>query len=89
VLLEAMACGTPVISTRVGAIPELLEQGRAGVLAPYGDPRALGEAVRAVLADGDLRTRLAARGRARCELRYDARRQFASLVAHLVRLPRR
>ncbi|HSZ69079.1 MAG TPA: glycosyltransferase family 4 protein [Solirubrobacteraceae bacterium] len=89
VLLEAMACGTPVISTRVGAIPEMLEQGRAGVLAPYGDPRALGETVRAVLADSDLRTRLAARGRARCELHYDARAQFTSLVAHLAQLPNR
>ncbi|HYM55111.1 MAG TPA: glycosyltransferase family 4 protein [Solirubrobacteraceae bacterium] len=85
-LLEAMACGTPVVSTRVGGIPDMLEHGRAGVLVPHGDPRALGEALRGLLADPPARARLAARARLRCETRYDARRQFASLAERLAKL---
>jgi alpha-maltose-1-phosphate synthase len=86
VLLEAMACGTPVVSTRVGAIPEMLEHGRAGVLVPYGNPPALGEALRALLADPHRRAQLADRARLRCEAHYDARRQFAKLAERLARL---
>jgi glycosyltransferase involved in cell wall biosynthesis len=86
VLLEAMACGTPVLSTSVGGIAGMLEDGRAGVLVPYGDPRALGEAIRALLADPQRRTQLASRARLRCEERYDARRQFTSLAERLAKL---
>ena len=83
VLLEAMACGTPVVSTPVGGIPDLLEHGRTGTLVPYGDRRALGDALRALLADPQRRTQLAARARLRCEEHYDARRQFANLAERL------
>ena len=81
--LEAMACGTAVLSTDVGGIPDLLDQGRAGVLIPYGDRRALGEALRTLLADAPRRSSLAAAATARCRERYDARRQFARLLGHL------
>jgi glycosyltransferase involved in cell wall biosynthesis len=83
VLLEAMACGTPVVSTPVGGIPDMLEQGRAGVMVPYGDPQALSEALRSLLADTDRRAQLASRARARCEEHYDAKKQFARLVEYL------
>jgi glycosyltransferase involved in cell wall biosynthesis len=82
-LLEAMACATPVVSTRVGGIPELLDDGRAGVLVEHGEPRLLGEALRALLADPQRRIELGARARQHCEERYDARRQFARLAERL------
>jgi alpha-maltose-1-phosphate synthase len=83
VLLEAMACGTPVVSTPVGGIPDMLDHGRAGVLVPYGHPRELADAVRALLADEVMRAELAGRARERCEQHYDARRQFPRLAEHL------
>ncbi|MBA3809137.1 MAG: glycosyltransferase family 4 protein, partial [Solirubrobacterales bacterium] len=49
-VLEAMACGTPVLSTRIGGIPDLLDDGRAGALVAHGDRRALREAIDALLA---------------------------------------
>jgi len=83
VLLEAMACGTPVVSTPVGGIPDMLEHGHAGVLVPYGDPRALGAALRDLLMDPGRRAELASRARLRCEARYDARKQFIRLAGYL------
>ncbi|HSZ14908.1 MAG TPA: glycosyltransferase family 4 protein [Solirubrobacteraceae bacterium] len=82
-LLEAMACATPVVSTRVGGIPELLDEGRAGVLVDHGDRRALRETLLALLADPQRREQLGERAREWCERRYDARVQFASLAERL------
>jgi alpha-maltose-1-phosphate synthase len=82
-ILEAMACGTPVVSTRIGGIPDMLEDGRAGVLVDHSDRRALGEALDGLLADDARRTELGGRARARCERHYDARHQAARLVEHL------
>jgi glycosyltransferase involved in cell wall biosynthesis len=79
-VLEAMACGATVVSTRVGGIPEMLDEGRAGLLVPYGDPRVLGEALRSLLADPHRREQLGRCARARCEERYDSRRQLPLLI---------
>jgi glycosyltransferase involved in cell wall biosynthesis len=85
-VLEAMACGTPVLSTRLGGIPDMLEGGRAGALVAHGDQAALGDALRSLLGDAELRAQLAARARARCERHYDARLQFAAMLGHISRL---
>ncbi len=50
-VLEAMAAGVPIASTRAGAAPELLDEGALGKLAPIGDSAALGDAILAQLAD--------------------------------------
>jgi 2-deoxystreptamine N-acetyl-D-glucosaminyltransferase/2-deoxystreptamine glucosyltransferase len=53
-ILEAMASGLPVIGSRVGAVPELIEHGRTGLLVPFGDVNALAEAIDRVLSDPGL-----------------------------------
>ncbi|TDC75493.1 glycosyltransferase family 4 protein [Streptomyces hainanensis] len=60
---EALRHGVPLVATAVGGVPELV--GDAAVLVPYGDPAALGSAVRALLADPERREALAAAGRVR------------------------
>jgi len=59
----AMEFGTPVVATRVGAIPEVIEDGRSGLLVPPADPGALATAVLRVLGDEGLARRLSEEGR--------------------------
>jgi glycosyltransferase involved in cell wall biosynthesis len=82
-LLEAMACGTPVVASRVGGIPDLLDGGRAGILVDRGHERQLGDALARLLGDVELRRELAGRARERCERCYDARHQVPLLVERM------
>lgn len=70
-LMEAMAAGVPVVSTAVGGIPELLEDGRAGLVVAPGDAAGLASALDRVLGDADLAARLGAAGRAAVAARHD------------------
>ncbi|HEY6962568.1 MAG TPA: glycosyltransferase family 4 protein [Gaiellaceae bacterium] len=58
--VEALAVGTPVVSTAVGGVPEVVHDGENGLLVPPNDPDALALALRRVLEDDDLHARLAA-----------------------------
>ena len=70
-VLEAMACGVPVVATRVGGVPEAVDEGRTGELIPPGDPQALAEALKSLLPD---RARLDSYG---AEARRVATERFA------------
>jgi len=65
VLLEAMSFGLPVIATPVGGIPDFVRNGEDGLLVPPGDVAALGDAIRALAGDSDLRVRLGESARRR------------------------
>jgi glycosyltransferase involved in cell wall biosynthesis len=67
-LVEAMACGTPVIATRVGGIPEVL--GDAGVLIRPKDPGAIANAVTGLLGNRNKYDRLRSDGRKRVERHF-------------------
>jgi len=62
VALEAMACGSPVVASRVGGLQSTVRDGVTGVLVPEGDPCALADAITRVLGDGALRWRLGREG---------------------------
>jgi len=64
-LLEAMFAGKAIIASRVGGIPEVIDAERDGILVPPNDPLALGGALARLLADAELRTRLARAARQR------------------------
>ena len=62
-LPEAMALGTPCVSTDVTGIPEILKHEQTGLMVPQRDPDALADALQRLLADPELRVRLAAGAR--------------------------
>ena len=79
VLLEAMALGTPCVATPVTGIPEVLVDGRTGLLVPERSPAALADALGRLLDDRALRLRLAEQARALVEEHFDVHRQAAAL----------
>ena len=61
-LLDAMACGKPVVATEAGGIPEVIEDGLTGLLVPTRDPESMAAAIIRLLNDPDLRRQMGAAG---------------------------
>ena len=80
-LLEALAVGTPTVITRVGGLPEAIEDGVSGLIVDPDDPPALAAAIRTLLADPALRDRLAAAGAKAFAERFSARVMVAGIEA--------
>ena len=85
VLLEAMATGLPVVTTRIGGNPGLIEDGRTGLLVPPGEPRPLADAIGRLLTSGELAGRVAAGARARALAEFGMNR----MIEHMEHLYRR
>jgi len=71
VLVEAQSQGLPCIATTVSGIPELIEDGRTGLLVPPGDPGSLAAALARLIGDRELRRELGAAGAARVRTAFD------------------
>jgi glycosyltransferase involved in cell wall biosynthesis len=67
---EAMACGAPVVASRVGGIPELVDDGTTGLLVPPDDAKALADAILALLDDPARRAQMGQRAREKAVVEY-------------------
>jgi starch synthase len=84
--LEAMACGTAVVASRVGGIPEVVADGETGLLVPSDDPQALADALNSLVQDPERASALGRNGRARAVAEFSwtrIARQTADLYASL------
>jgi alpha-maltose-1-phosphate synthase len=85
--LEAMACGTAVVGSRVGGIPEVVDDGTTGLLVPADDPAALAQALNTVMGDPPLAQSMGQAGRDRTVAEFGWRavaEQTAALYSELV-----
>jgi L-malate glycosyltransferase len=88
-ILDAMACGRPVVGTRTGGIPEVIEDGVTGLLVEPTNPRALAQAITDLLRDPALRARMGAAGLACVRERFTVDRMvegtlrvYQDVIAH-------
>ncbi|HKP87116.1 MAG TPA: glycosyltransferase family 4 protein [Blastocatellia bacterium] len=88
VLVEAMACGLPVVTTGISGIPEVVKDGMNGLLVPTENPEALADALIRINRNQSLARRLSAEARATVSERFDGERfalQLAALFEEAVR----
>ncbi len=86
VVFEYLAAGRALVASRVGAVPEVLQNGESALLVPAGDAEALAAALARALSDGTLRARLGEAGRQLVAERYSGRRLAEALESHYARL---
>jgi alpha-maltose-1-phosphate synthase len=65
-----MACGTAVVGSRVGGVPEVVADGETGLLVPPGDPAALADAINVLLAAEHRAAQMGRLGRVRAETQF-------------------
>ena len=85
VVLEAMATGLPVIATRVGGTPGLVEDGRTGLLVPPGDAAALAQGILRLLESPAMAIEMGAHGRARALTEFGMDRMIERVDAFYCR----
>jgi glycosyltransferase involved in cell wall biosynthesis len=81
VLFEYLASGVPVVASRVGVVPEILEDGRTALLVPPGEPGPLAEAVARLMDDPSRRREMGSAGAALVHARYSGARLAERLTA--------
>jgi phosphatidyl-myo-inositol dimannoside synthase len=80
-LIEASACGLPVVGGRSGGVPDAVRDGETGILVDPDDAAAVADAIARLLNDGELRRRMGAAGRRAVETFYNWDRVVRDLMA--------
>jgi len=80
VLIEAMACGVPIVTTAVSGIPEIVDDGVTGLIVPVNDPPSTADAIERLGRDPALARRIAAAAAAEVRERFDGDRLAADLA---------
>lgn len=80
-VMDAMLMGLPVVATRAGGLPELVDDGVTGWTVPVRDPRALAEALCAAILNPEMRRRCGEAGRRRAHPTFTAQRMVAEHLA--------
>jgi sugar transferase (PEP-CTERM/EpsH1 system associated) len=80
--IEAAVCGLPIVASRVGGLPELIEHGRTGLLVPVGDESALASALAELLADPDRARRIGAAAKQHAVATFDISRMADDYHRH-------
>jgi glycosyltransferase involved in cell wall biosynthesis len=82
VILEAAGCGLPVLASRIGGIPESVEDGRTGFLFRPGDHHELAERLRRLCDEPDLRQRMSREARSVAVKRFSTESQLGPFLNH-------
>jgi glycosyltransferase involved in cell wall biosynthesis len=80
VIAEAMASSKPLLGTRVGGIPELIEDGKTGFLVERGDTEAMADRLLRLLEDARLREAMGQAGRRAAETRFNHKVNVGQLI---------
>ncbi len=81
VVAQALATGTPVVASRIGAVPEMVADGESGLLVKPGKPGELADALRRLFGDPDLRRRMGEAGRRAVEAEMTVERMADAMTA--------
>jgi glycosyltransferase involved in cell wall biosynthesis len=87
-LLDAMACGKPIVATTAGGIPEVVQDGKTGFLVPPRDHQAMADAIVRLLKDAGLRRGMGEAGLARANAAFSAERMVQGTLRVYERLSR-
>ena len=79
-LLDAMACGKPIVATTAGGMPEVVQDGKTGILVPPRNDQAMADAIVKLLKDPALRERMGAAGLSRVNAKFSAERMVADTL---------
>lgn len=86
VLIEAMACGIPIIGTKHAAIPEIIENGKTGLLIPPNQVEDLTEAINKYLNNFELYAKISLQARKKIEEEYDIKKNFKTFKRMLKKI---